>query len=197
MATCLPSEPVYHYECSAGSFRLVYFIPRERLEELQASDLVSEDALLDFPDGVDLGCTEPDFADFEAEYGWRPDASPRDLQRTFFALLTSTRNWRSFRGAGRLPARDLERHIAPLASELESIVEEPRPETTTAPATLPQRRGTAAHHRKIKRILARTQIPDIDPARDLKRQAFSQIEMQPHGDSAEVVFSRVHEKRRR
>ena len=197
MATCLPSEPVYHYECSAGSFRLVYFIPREMLEELRASDLLSEKALQDFPDGVDLGCTEWDFADFAAEYGWRPEVSPDDMRRVFFALLSSTRHWKSFRGAGRIPARDLEQHIEPVTAELESLGEEPRLEPARAPGAPAQRRRRAAYHRKMRRTLELAPVEDVDPGRDLKRQAFSQVEMQPEGDSAEVVFSRVHEKRRR
>ena len=85
-----PTEPVYYYECSAGDFRLTYFIPPEELDRLIAGGKISAAVTDDFPDGVDLDCTEPDFAEFEGSYGtdrprtpsscW-PRSSPYCLQR--------------------------------------------------------------------------------------------------------------------
>ena len=99
MAICSPREPVYYYECSAGGFRLVYFVPPDDLRQLYGANKISEQALQDFPDGVDLGCTEADFRDFEELYGWRPAADPVQIRRAFLALFSSTRRWKTFRGS--------------------------------------------------------------------------------------------------
>ena len=85
MAVASPSERVYYYECSNGRFRLTYFIPPGELKRLCAKKRISPQAEKDFPDGVDLGCTEPDFKVFEETYGFRPKrcnarASPLNLR---------------------------------------------------------------------------------------------------------------------
>jgi hypothetical protein len=75
---------------------------------------ISSYAIEDYPDGIDLGCTEVDFAEFERAYGYRPETSPVILRRAFFAILSSTHHWKKFRGSGFVPAVDLEQHIATL-----------------------------------------------------------------------------------
>ena len=95
MEIASPKEPVYYYECSGGRYRLVYFIPPGVLRSLHEQGRISQLALDDLPDGVDLGSTEADFAEFERLYGYRPPHEPSALLQAFFAVFSTTRNWRS------------------------------------------------------------------------------------------------------
>ena len=90
MEVSSPIEPVYYYECSAGRFRLTYFIPPEEMDRLITAGRLHAHARDDFPDGVDLDCTLPDFVEFEDSYGYRPEADPEALQAAFFAIFSST-----------------------------------------------------------------------------------------------------------
>lgn len=129
MSVAIPRERCYYYECSDGRVRLTYFIPPNELDDMVAAGQISPAVREDFPDGVDLDCTEPDFADFHAEYGYRPDHDPEALQNAFYAIFTSTRGWRTYRGSGLIPAEELESRIP----EVDRSVREAVPE---APAVL-------------------------------------------------------------
>lgn len=200
MEVSLPIEPVYYYECSAGDFRLTYFMPPEELRRLIEADDIRPDVLEDYPDGVDLDCTPPDFADFERRYGYRPDAAPEALQSAFFALLSSTRNWRHFRGTGFLPKSDLERTIGPVAEELDReglAVEDEVPEPP-APALTDRRRQKVAEVRRQvrrKRTLEKMEIREVDPGRDMRQQDFSEIRRSP-GRSAADIFDALHRNKK-
>jgi hypothetical protein len=47
MAISSPKETVYYYECSNGQFRLVYFIPPDKLQELVEQNRISPQVLED------------------------------------------------------------------------------------------------------------------------------------------------------
>jgi len=199
MAISQPREPVYYYECSAGRFRLVYFMPPEMLKPLTGDGTMSKQVLEDYPDGIDLGCTEPDFADFEANYGHRPPIAPEALQRAFFAILSTTHDWKTFRGSGFIPAADLESHVESVEKELEK--EEALPEAEVVATALPLRERRvrfgrrAARRRRTDRVLEKMPVRGIDAKRTLRQQAFRSIEMKP-GRSAEEVFTALHHGRR-
>lgn len=160
MEIATPKEPVYYYECSAGRFRLVYFIPPGELQRLRDRGQLSDLAIRDLPDGVDIGCTDPDFSEFEELYGYRPPNDPEALQRAFFAIFSTTRKWKTFRGSGFIPAVDLEMQIETVETELESVDLEP---ATMAPppvrATLKQRHS-AERRPECRRVAHRVEQPD-------------------------------------
>ena len=112
MSVKSPKERVYYYECSYGKFRLTYFIPYGELEKLSKEGIIKKQVLEDFPDGVDLRVGETDYKDFEESYGYGPEVDPEVARSTFFTILSSTRNWKKFRGSDIIPAKDLEGRIA-------------------------------------------------------------------------------------
>jgi hypothetical protein len=201
MEISIPKESVYYYECSAGGFRLVYFIPPDELRRLNNQGLLAEQALTDLPDGVDLGCTGPDFVEFEELYGYRPHLEPEALQRAFFAILSSTRRWKAFRGSGDIPSADLEKQVERVENELinrdltplfvEPLMDRP---------TLKQRRKWAKHREiqqtRIEKTLRDLPIEGVDPKKTLQQQQFTQI-TSGAGRPAEVVFSELHQRRKR
>ena len=196
MAIRSPQEPVYYYECSAGDFHLVYFIPPNELRRLQANG-ITEQALKDFPDGVDLDCTEADFRDFHQLYGWRPASDPEALRETFLAIFSSTRHWKTFRGTGLIPAQDLDRQLGRVQQELERL-----PVASDADVARPRiaagdRRRQRALDGRRKAALKKMRLPGIDVGQDLHGQRFSRSGTYSDGDSAVEVFSRLHEKRGR
>jgi len=192
MPVSIPIDPCYHYECSEGRVRLTYFLPAAVLQGLVRRRRISPRVLEDFPDGVDLDCTEPDFADFQREYGFRPPHDPDSLQHAFFAILSSTRGWRGHRGVGLLQAEELE-EVVP---EVERIAREsgaPEDEELLpegAAAGDPRRRGRrrAAREARRNRALVGFQVSGVDPARGIGEQAFRPVRME-RGRSAHEVFS--------
>jgi len=201
MEISIPKESVYYYECCGGKFRLVYFIPPESLDRLVNRGQLAEQALTDLPDGVDLGCTRPDFAEFEELYGYRPPLDPEALQRSFFAILSSTRRWKAFRGSGFIPAADLEKQVEPVENELktrdlEPLSLEPLPGRPTV-----KQRHKRTKHRELQRVRIEKTLRDlpakgVDPNRTLRQQRFSEI-TKGAGKPAEEVFSELHQRRKR
>ncbi len=192
-----PKEAVYYYEASNGEFRLVYFIPPEELERLAQDGRIDAAALEDYPDGVDLNVTKPDFDEFQDLYGYRPENDPEELRRAFFAMLSATRGWRSFRGSGFIPAADLE----PLAETVEDSLQQegllPDEVGPVVAFSLPDRRAQsarqAAQQKQMAEHLEQMEVEGIDPNLTLREQRFKPIEMQ-EGKSAEEVFTKLQRK---
>ncbi|MHC4429096.1 MAG: hypothetical protein ACYS0D_10925 [Planctomycetota bacterium] len=191
---------MYYYECSGGSFRLVYFIPPDRLRQLREEDRISRQALEDFPDGVDLDCTEPDFHEFEELYGYRPPMAPEALQRAFFAIFSATREWERFQGSGMIPSADLERRVETVDRALrdqevlpERIEAPPEPPTLAERRQRMDRRGT--RQARLYEALEQMPVEGVDPGQTLGQQKFSPISME-EGEDAEKVFAELHQRQR-
>lgn len=197
MAIKSPKEAVYYYEANNGKFRLVYFIPPEKLEQLAQDGRINAEVLEDYPDGVDLNVTTPDYEEFHELYGYRVKNDPEELQRAFFAMLSGTRNWQSFRGSGFIPAADLE----PVAETVEESLQEedllPEELDFSMSFSLPDRRAQsarqAAQQERMAEHLEQMEVEGIDPGLTLREQKFRPIEMQ-EGKSAEEVFTKLQRK---
>lgn len=201
MKLSLPIEPVIYYECSYGKFRLSFHIPPEQLDILIAQKKVSPKVLEDFPDGVDLNCIESRFAEFQDRYGYRPPLAPESIHRAFLALLSSTRDWKNFRGAGFVPVKDVERFVEQVDAYLEQnlATDEHIPGLPDQP-TLEQRRTYRDQRLRresvVQHLLEQVPLEGIDPDRSLKNQQFSSIEMSPGVNAAEF-FSELQRTRGR
>ena len=200
MEIASPKDPVYYYECSAGRYRLAYFIPSEELQRLHEAGRISELALKDLPDGVDLSCTEPDFVEFEELYGYRPPYDPKARLRAFFAVFSTTRNWRSFRGSGFIPAKDLEMQMETVEAELERANLEPvdlapPPRSATARQRKSLKIQQSAQQKRIRNAIKKRPAKGIDPRKSLRQQEFSKITM-GEGKTAEEVFSELYLKQK-
>lgn len=196
-----PKEPVYYYECSAGTYRLVYFMPPETFGSLLEQNKISKKALTDLPDGVDLGCTEPDFDEFEGLYGYRPPHDPVDLRQAFLSILSSTRRWKTFRGTGFIPAARIESQLDAVQEELKRNDLLPKaPVARTEATTLRNRRrlrsDKARYEQKIDRVLQKTPAESINPRKTLGEQEFFEIAWSP-GKPAEELFTEIHQKQKR
>ncbi len=113
-----PKESVYYYECSYGNFRLTYFIPFDELARLDKIGKINKQVLEDFPDGVDLRVGETDYVDFQKSYGYRPEVNPEAAKNAFYSILSTTKDWRDFRGSGIIPAKDVENQIGDLEKKV-------------------------------------------------------------------------------
>jgi hypothetical protein len=197
MAIRSPKEAVYYYEASNGEFRLVYYIPPEELDRLFQDGSVQKTVLEDYPDGVDLNVTRPDFDELQERYGYRPDNDPEELRRAFFAMLSSTRDWQTFRGSGFIPAADLE----PLAKTVENSLQQedllPEEIDPSVAFSLPDRRAQSARQavqqERMVEHLEQMEVKGINPGLTLREQRFRPIEMQ-EGKSAEEVFTKLQRK---
>lgn len=197
MAIRSPKEPVYYYEASHGEFRLVYFIPPEKLERLVQDGRIEAEVLEDYPDGVDLNCTKLDFEEFHKLYGYQPDNDAEGLRRAFFAMFSATSNWKSFRGSGFIPAADLEALVEPVEDSLQEEGLLPEEMGPAMSFSLPERRTQSARQavqeERMVEHLEQMKVEGIDPTLTLRQQKFRPIEMQ-EGKSAEEVFSKLQRK---
>jgi hypothetical protein len=195
MAIESPIKPVYYYECSYGKFRLVYFIPPNELLQLIDENKISAQVLEDFPDGVDLDCTEPDFVEFHDQYKYRPEITPDALRRAFFAIFSTTYEWESFRGSGFIPAADLERQVEPIEENLKAekiTLEEiqPLPDQPSIEERRQFFKQRAEQQSLEQNYLTNIKVEGIDPQKSLSQQKFSSIKKQK-GERMEDVFSRL------
>ena len=200
MAIASPSQPVYYYEVSAGRFRLVYFMPPEELERLHHEGLISSEALADFPDGIDLDCTTPDFNEFAELYGYRPECDPEALGRAFFAIFSTTSKWQKTRGSGFIPAADLEGGIASVDAALrdrDAVPADAVPIAATASRVerRQQMDTRAAQQSRVFEVLEEITVDGIDAGQELGAQQFSEISWSD-GDPAEKAFVRLHRKQK-
>ena len=201
MAITSPNENVYYYECNNGQFRLFYFMPPRELKGLCDENHISPNVLKDFPDGVDLGCTEADFKEFKNTYGYTIPLNPCALQHAFYAILSTTRNWKKFCGSGFIPAADLERHMKKVDVALlkEKKIKEavkPPPDQLSLKQLHQRRRRQAVQQRQTYEVLRKLQVKGVDPDRTLLQQKFSTIKM-AEDEGAEEVFIRLHQKKRK
>ena len=202
MKLSLPGEHVIYYECSYGNFRLTYHIPPGQLQLLITQNKISPKVLEDYPDGVDLNCTQSNFTEFQKGYGYRPPIAPDSIQRAFFALLSSTRDWKNFRGSGIIPAKDIERIAGRVEAYLKQNEAPPEeiPELPDHP-TLEQRHQSldqrASQELRIYNLLRRMKLDEIDPRQTLRNQEFSPIEMQAGANPAEFFSELLRSRGRR
>lgn len=188
MSVAIPQEPCYYFECSAGRTRLSYFIPAGELRRLRRANKISAAAIDDFPDGIDLDCTEPDFASFEADYQYRPKHSAEALRNAFLAIFSSTAGWETFRGTGLIAADELESRIPEVARavpeavpEAASVAAEPEP----APAD---------KRRRVERALVAMSVAGVVKGKTLDKQSLRRVRMSK-GRKAEEVFLHLLQNR--
>lgn len=199
MAVEVPEERVYYYECSAGRFRLVSFLPRAELERLVEAGEMNSKALAHYPDGLDLDCTEADFDEFAKVYDYRPSHGPEKLRAAFLAIFSSTENWRQFRGSGFLPAADLEACLAPATRILEESPGYGEAEPATRDLAAPPEpglrgRSRSAAQRQLSSALEELEVDGVDPNKSLREQTFSKIRMSK-GEPAAEFFAKVSRQR--
>jgi len=197
MSVSVPRERCYYYECSHGKVRLTHFIPPVLLETMIRENKISAQAFVDFPDGVDLDCTEPDFNEFREAYGYNHEYSADDLQNAFYAIFSSTKDWSTYRGTGLIHADELEAKIP----EIKEKIEEPAVESdldTAQPKSFEERYRkrlkavalTAQNKKELREVILR----GIDQRRPIHEQKFKSIRMS-QGKKPQEVFSLLQNKK--
>ena len=178
----VPAEPVYYYECSRGEFRLLYFIPSNELERLADGGECAQQALADYPDGVDLTCSESHFSDFKETYGYRPKHDPEDLCNAFYALWTSTKDWHDGTISGFLPAKVIEEHLTQISLATPTTRSVPRAKPRRVEASVQDRR-TYQHEMEATQESLEANLRNFQPEAvtqdlQLNEQAFNKIHME-------------------
>jgi hypothetical protein len=217
-----PKERVYYYECSYGKFRITYFVPFNELEKLSKKGKIKKQVLNDFPDGVDLRVEEKDYIDFEDSYDYRPELDPEVAKSIFFAILSSTKDWKEFRGSGIIPSRDLEAKNADIEKSVRTDKDQSFSDFIKAPREkikpkLPRvrevkaegiyrtsevdlkryrqmRKKRSEEQKVVDEFLEKIQPQGIDPTQTLQNQKFSKMQW-TKGDKIEDVVARIEHKK--
>jgi hypothetical protein len=197
MSVSVPSERCYYYECSQGDVRLTLFLPPEILEIMVQNGELDEQVVTDYPDGVDLDCTEPDFNEFQNTYGFSPEYTAEELQNAFYAIFSSTKNWNTYRGTGLIHADELESKIP----EVKEKIKEPADDTGVdegRPLNFEER-----YRRRIEGVALKAQnkkelreliLRGIDQRKTIDEQKFRAIRMSK-GRKPQEVFSLLQNKK--
>lgn len=197
MSISVPCERCYYYECSHGKVRLTYFIPPEVLVTWIRQNKINNLVLTDYPDGVDLDCTEPDFNEFREDYGFIPEYTADDLQNAFYAIFSSTKGWSTYRGTGLIHAQELEAKIPEVQEKIKEPLDEPGQEEGQ-PMSFEERYRkrlkavalTAQNKKELRKLILR----GIDQRKPIHEQKFRSIRMSL-GKKPQEVFSLLQNKK--
>lgn len=85
MPISIPTNPVYYYEVTAKSTRLLLWLPWDYLE-LIAKGNVSKQILKDYPDGIDIEISKSAFKELRERYNFEIEVNPFWIWRAFDAL---------------------------------------------------------------------------------------------------------------
>lgn len=195
-----PDELSYYYECSYGDFRLVYHIPFNILKDMVENGEIKEEALRDFPDGIDLDCYEPDYQEFNNAYGYHPPADPEAVKRAFVTLFNELENWSTFKGSGVIKADYLEGLVEKVDKTLEARdIHVPSKERKSEPTSIQERReiqkAQVKEQNDLHDALKKISLSDLDI-----KKPDSLKELKPEmtdGDSPESIFIQAQRGGRR
>jgi hypothetical protein len=203
----MPLEPTYYYECSYGTFRLIYHIPFAKLEKLLSEGNILKDALEDYPDGADINCTPAEYEVFEKIYQYKPPVEPEKLRRAFYALFSSLdlgSSWEDFKGSGYIKASRLENISAGVDESLKPVDDK-----FVEKLTLPDDHSFADQRRvRIEQVAQQTEVDHTlqEIKLDLVTKEFpsdlpltrqSLIPDMDEGDPPEEIFSRAQKQSRK
>lgn len=204
MPVKMPLEPTYYYECSYGNYRLIYHLPYTILEELVSDRKISEEVLLDYPDGADINCTPAEYAVFEDSYQYKPPVEPEQLRRAFFALFSSLdlgSPWEDFKGSGYVKASRLESMGAVVEDSLRAVddhlVEElTLPDDHSFEDLRRVRVDQVAQQAEVKSTLQEISLDLVtrEFASDLPPTRQSLVPEMDDGEAPEEIFSRAQKK---
>jgi hypothetical protein len=207
MSIISPDERVYYYECSYGKYRLTLFIPHSELIQLTKENKINKQVLNDFPDGVDLRVGETDYRDFNETYDYRPETDPQVAEKIFYTFLSSTKNWKQFRGSGLIPAKEIDQKTPQrlLAPKKTKSLEIPSTRKISDKKILQTDKKELQRHRRARKtqqkkqnqlenLLIKAKPKKIDPTKTIQNQKFS-IKY-TKGESIEKIFSRIQHKRK-
>lgn len=216
-----PKERVYYYECSHGKFRLVYFIPFKHLEDLVEKDGIKKQVLEDYPRGVDLRVREDDYVEFKKTYGYRPDLDPEIVKSTFFAMLSSTKAWKKYRGSGLISEKEIENQKKVIDSRIKkdknedllTFINSPKTIKSSIPKFTPIRKDRtykidkmnlknyyrlkklqSIEQKKVDKVLEKIKPIGIDSKKDFRSQSFTPIEW-TEGVKISKIFAEIQQKR--
>lgn len=197
MSVSVPRERCYYYECSHGDVRLTYFIPAAHVKKMIRENKISKQVITDFPDGVDLDCTAPDFNEFRKEYGFIPEYSAEELQQAFYAIFSSTKGWSTYRGTGLIHAAELEAKIPEVKQSLsvpEDIPDEDEKPSGSFREQYKKRIEAVALTAQNKKELRELILRGIDQRKQIHEQMFRPIRMS-EGKKPEEIFSLLQQNK--
>ncbi len=198
MGVTVPIERCYYYECQNASARLTQFIPAEILQKWITKEKIDPKILDHFPDGVDLDCTDADFKEFSENYQYVHPFTAEQIQNTFFAIFSTTKNWKKYRGSGLIHARELENNIEVVEKDVVDKVKLKYKGRIVAPKTIFQKNTITVNLDRqqkdlIKQLIA-IPIKQIDTSKPIHQQRLSKIKMSK-GENPEKIFMALNQRK--
>lgn len=192
----LPKEIHYYYEITPKSRgdRLLYCIPKSKLEEMMREGQVKESITLDYPLGVDIKVSMEHFEEYQNLYGMHFDIDPRIIYQAFQVLKS---RWKKdYPKTGYLEKEFLE----DIAYQIKNkISDQPLefPLVTDKLSNYRRQKRTfkilKTVENRLKRDFNELQIRKFDPDVPIQEQAFTKVKMS-RGSEPLSFFSKVQKK---
>jgi len=199
MKLSVPLAPVYYFELTPRGPRLLYYLPRGRLAGLVRKREVRNEALLDFPYGLEVEVSEEEFGLIREEYGFTPPLSPRQIWAGFRGFWLHSRHALASI-SGLIDARRLEAYARQVSKAITKLSIGSRHEIPqhrhgdSLAATNAERSGLWVE--TTDQLLMRMRPKDANPELEMNEQTWSRVRM-TRGLSAELVFVRAQFPERR
>ena len=192
----LPKEIHYYYEITPKSKgdRLLYCIPKSKLEDMKQQEQVKESITVDYPLGVDIKVSMEHFEEYQNLYGMHFDLDPRIIYQAFQVLKS---RWKKdYPKTGFIEKEFLEN----IANQIKNKIGE-------QPLEFPSVTDKLSNHRRQKRTFKTLQtvknrlkkdfkelkIRRFDPDIPIQEQSFTKVKMSK-GSEPLSFFSKVQKK---
>jgi hypothetical protein len=190
-----PKERAFYYEITNLRERLIYWIPREDLEQMSKDGRVSGEILKDYPFGLDLEVYQDLFDEFEKKYGLKIPIDVDSILQTFQAV--KNKFGRKFPRTGLINAEELENLAHDLKSGIEKTAEFQRREPPSIEKKEPDKKSFRKQQmlqRKTKRFMKKFKFKGLDIKTPIQKQTLFRINM-TDGEDAIDTFSRLHQRK--
>jgi hypothetical protein len=200
MKLSVPINRAYYFEITPRSVRLIYFVPRKELSALVRQRVLREEALQDFPYGLEVEVSDSEFRLVHEEYGFVTPLPPRLVWFAFRGFWIHS-NKRDPARSGVLDARRLEAYARELQPEIDEFEREARrlgvSETREIETSTDRQAEQPPVWSELRDAVLRCIRPrDANPQLPLDQQEWSKVRMS-RGRSAAEVFSIIEIPHRR
>jgi hypothetical protein len=195
----VPAVAVYFFEVTPRSTRLLYYLPRRKLQSLVKRQSVSAEALLDFPYGLEVEVNDLGYAILREQYHFEARVSAAEAWNAFRGFYLAVAR-AGFPRSGWIDADTLEEYalsLHPLFRESDTAFSQAWSDEVGETTTRAALRGALnrAQSRRRDQLLAEHPPPRTDPEAPFQNQPWANVRM-TSGVSVAAMFAAIQSARR-
>ena len=193
----IPKKNAFYYEIANLRDRLIYWIPKDELENMVNNGEADKSIIKDYPFGVDIEVYEENMKEFYEKYEFRIPFDVKNMLRAFQAI--KDKYGKKFPRTGFINASELENFAQDLKSEIDQIPELRRKKLPHMITKEPDRKMFRQQQKRVKKtknIMRKLQFKGLDVKAPIQEQALFKVDM-TKGEDAFDTLSRLHQHKLR